>query len=246
MQTMLTASTPDGETHAPLLVPDGAGPFPLVVFFVDAGGLRPAMVEMGGHLTRAGYAVVIPDPYWRQGPFEPFDAQTVFGDPDERARLFAMVEAMKTHEWISDAEALIARIEDPRITHEKVGLVGYCMGGRGAFIAATRLGARVAATACVHPGGLVKDADDSPHHRAAEIAGGVYLAVPKEDRSFDDAARATLRMTLEDAGVAYQLEEFEGVAHGFAVPDFAVYDEAAAERSWKRLLELFDAAVVGE
>lgn len=237
----LSVLTPDGAAIARLIRPDDGrkARWPLVVFFADAGGIRPAMIEMAGHLTGDGYAVLMPDPYWRQAPYAPFDARTVFSDPPERARLMKMVETMKATEWIADTVALVAAIDDARIATARLGLVGYCMGGRTAFLAAAELGGRVAAASCIHAGGLVGDTDASPHRKAAAIAAALYLAVADEDRSCTPKHQAELRKALDAAGVRYEIEVYEGARHGFAVPDFPVYDETAAAKSWARTLGLF-------
>ena len=74
MQTeRVEIQTADGAMDADLLLPNGQGPWPLVVFYMDALGLRPALHEMAQHLTDGGYAVVQPNLYWRAPAFEPFD-----------------------------------------------------------------------------------------------------------------------------------------------------------------------------
>ncbi len=64
-RTELTITTPDGECPATLHTPHGEGPWPAVIFFVDAGGTRPVMAEMADHVASLGYAVLLPDVYYR-------------------------------------------------------------------------------------------------------------------------------------------------------------------------------------
>lgn len=239
-ETNITAPTEDGQVDARLFVPEGEGPIPLVVFYVDAGGLRPAMSAMGERLAHAGYAVVQPNPYWRSGPYEPFDAMTVFSDPPERARLMGLMHAVRPDAVVADTQALVASLErDPRIDAARLGLVGYCMGGRLAFIAATAWPERVAAIASIHGGGLVGEGEDSPHRAVATLRAAVYLGVADHDGSCSPAHQAELAKALGEASVRYQLELYAGARHGFAAPDFPVFDEAASEQHWKRVLALF-------
>jgi carboxymethylenebutenolidase len=235
----LTAKVLDGSATGRLVVPDGAGPFPLVVFFSDAGGIRPAMLEMAGHLERSSYAVLLPDPYWRHGDYAPFDARTVFSDPPERARLSAMIATVRPEVLQADTEALIAAIDDRRVRSEHLGVVGYCMGGRMAFVIASRLAERVTACAPIHAGGLVKEGPESPHRHVASLKAELYLGVADEDASCTPEHQAALREALDAAGVTYELEVHHGARHGFAVPDFPVYDAAAAARHWEKVLALF-------
>ena len=109
-----------------------------------------------------------------------------------------------------------------------------------AFVMAAALPDRIAAVAAIHAGNLVTDAPDSPHLGAPKIRARLYLGVADNDASATPAQQASLKEALDAAGVRYQLELYSGAAHGFAVPDFTVYDEAAAEKHWERVLALFD------
>ena len=240
--SVIRAAVVDGEARGQLLLPTGEGPFPLVVALPDAGGLRPVLVEMAEHLTDAGYAALLVDPYWRQEPWAPFDTQTVFADPQERARLMAMIGTMKVTEWIADTEALVEALP-PEVSVDRVGAIGWCMGGRAAFLLAAAWGERVAAAVGVHAGGLVGESEGSPHRRADQVIAQLHFAVADEDRSCTPEQQATLRAALDEAGVSYRLVVHEGAHHGFAVPDFPTFDPAAARASWSAALALFDRAL---
>jgi carboxymethylenebutenolidase len=236
----ISVQTDEGGVDGRLFLPEGDGPWPLVVSYMDAGGLRPAMTELAGPLVRAGYAVVQPDLYWRLGAYAPFDCRTVFTDPAERKRLFEMIRAVRPDQAMRDTQLLVDAVAaDSRIRADRFGCVGYCLGGRMAFIAAAELAPRVAAAASIHGGGLVTDAPDSPHLGAPRMRAALYLGVADNDASCSPEHQQALRQALDAAGVRYTLELFSGALHGFAVPDFAVYDAGAAERQWQRVLQLF-------
>lgn len=230
----------DGVADGLKLLPEGDGPFPLVVSFMDAGGLRPAMTTMAEPLVAAGYAVVQPNLYWRSGPFAPFDFATVWTDAAERQRIFALMNGFTAAQAMAEARAFITAMEaDTRIDARRVGCVGYCMGGRMAFFAASELADRVVAVASIHGGGLVTDKPNSPHLGAPRIRGKLYFACADRDQACTPEHRVALAEALSAAGVDHRIELYEGALHGFAVPDFPVFDEAAAERQWQRVLELF-------
>ncbi len=239
-ETKIEVEVDGGTLDGRLILPEGDGPFPLVVYYMDAGGLRPATSQMGERFASAGYAVVQPNLYWRSGPYEPFDCKTVFTDEAERGRLMKLISAVKADQAMDDTRAIVGAIEDdPRVNAERFGCVGYCMGGRISFVAATKLGDRVAAAASIHGGGIVSDAPDSPHLGAKDIRCPLYLGVADEDRSCTPEHQATLREALDAAGVRYQMELYEGKHHGFAMSDFPVYDEEASEKHYERVLALF-------
>jgi carboxymethylenebutenolidase len=237
----LSLPSDDGAIDARLLLPQGDGPFPLVVQYMDALGLRPALTDMAGRFVEAGYAVVQPNLYRRSGPFEPFDYATVFSDPVERPRIFALMNGFTAEQAMADSGALLAALDgDPRVDASRVGVVGYCMGGRMAFFAASSLADRVVAAASIHGGGLVSAAANSPHRAASKIRAALYFGVAHDDASCSPEAVATLEQALTEAGVRFQIDREASAQHGYAVPDSPVFDPQAAERHWSRVLQLFE------
>jgi carboxymethylenebutenolidase len=240
----LTWPTPDGTANGRLFLPDGEGPFPLVVFCMDAFGLRPALTTMAERLVAAGYAVAQPNLYWRSGPFAPFDARTTFSDPNERPRLMALMNAFTPAMVGSDTDALLAALaSDPRIRRGPVGLLGYCMGGRQAFYLAAHLGDRAAAMASIHGGGLVRPDPGSPHLGAPRIRARCYFAVADRDNGCTPEDCRVLDEALTAAGVRHEIELYPGALHGFAAPDMSVFDAKAAEHHWDKVLALLSATL---
>ena len=132
---------PDGHSHGTLHVPDGDGPWPGVLVFPDAGGVRETFGQMGDRLAGLGYVVLIPDIYYRAGEWTPFHVATLFTDPRERARMSGLVSPLTNDAIIADADAyagfLLAR---PEVSGSAIGTTGYCLGGRMSLIAAGGLG----------------------------------------------------------------------------------------------------------
>ncbi|OLR92213.1 dienelactone hydrolase family protein [Actinokineospora bangkokensis] len=232
--------TPDGTAAGTLHLPEGDGPWPGVVFFPDAGGPRDAMWDMADRLAGTGYAVLVPDVYYRAGDWAPFSMETAFSDPDERARLGGLMSGLTNDRIEADAAAytdfLLAQDE---VRGDGVGTTGYCMGGRMSLIAATALGTKVAAAASFHGGNLaVEDDPNSPHLAADRISATVYVAGATDDRSFTEDQAKLLDTTLTTAGVPHTVE-FYPAAHGFAVPDNPTHDSQAEERHWTALATLY-------
>ena len=232
--------TGDGACPAALNIPDGDGPWPAVIMFPDAGGMRDTMRRMGERLCGLGYIVLVPDFYYRNGPYDPIDMRTAFQVKESRERIMAMMGGYTADMFVRDARSFVDYLDSlPEKSPGGVGTTGYCMGGRLSLIAAGQLGGRVAAAASFHGGNIAKQDDpDSPHHRAGNFECTVYVAGAIEDQSFPQDQKDLLEKALTEAGVAHTIETYPA-HHGFAVPDNPTYDEAAAERHWQAMERLF-------
>jgi carboxymethylenebutenolidase len=228
--------TSDGVSSGSLHVPDGAGPWPGVVVFPDAFGLRDTMRDMGDHLASLGYVALVPDVFYRAGDWAPFDPATAFTDQKERGRLFGLMSGLTNGRVIADADAyadfLLAR---PEVRGTAVGTTGYCMGGRMSLLAAGGIGDKIAAAASFHAARVaIPDDPNSPHLAADNIRAAVYVAGSIEDQGFTAEHAELLDSALTSAGVPHTIEFYPG-HHGFAVPDNAPYDPALADRHWEAL-----------
>ena len=235
--------TPDGSCPSVLVTPDGEGPWPAVIVFMDAGGVRPAIISMAEHLAGLGYAVLVPEMYYRHGSYKPFDFATAFSDDAERARLFSMIGSLTKAMAASDTGAFLEFLAGrPEVAGTKVGTTGYCMGGGLSLTAAAHHPDRIVAAASFHGGNLATDAPDSPHLVVGRITGRVLVAGAEEDDSFPPEQAEALEAALTEGGVEHTLEIYPA-HHGFAVPDNPTYDEAAATRHWQALEELYGATL---
>ncbi len=244
-QRSVEITTADGKCPCSLHVPDGGGPRPAVIMYPDAGGLRDTFREMGERLAALGYVTLVPDFYYRSGAYEPFDLRTAFSEPAERDRLMSLMRSVTPDMIASDAGTYVDYLTSLSETSgEAVGTTGYCMGGRLSLIVAGRLGDRIAAAASFHGGGLAADGDpNSPHLRAPEMRATVYVAGASNDPSFPTEQRDRLDQALTEASVPHTIETYPA-GHGFAVPDNAPYDAAAAERHWEAMGNLFRSSLV--
>ncbi len=235
----------DGICPASLSVPEGDGPWPAVLMYADAGGMRDTVRHLGERLSTLGYVVLVPDFYYRNGPYDPVDMRTAFSTKESAEKLMAMMQGYTVDMALRDAQAFADYLDSvPQKKPGGIGITGYCMGGRLSLLSAASLGARAAAAASFHGGNLAKaDDPDSPHYKARAIKAAVYVAGAIEDPSFPEEQKALLEKSLSEAGVTHTIETYEA-HHGFAVPDNPSYDAAAAERHW-RATEHFFGSVLG-
>ncbi|HZU48924.1 MAG TPA: dienelactone hydrolase family protein [Mycobacterium sp.] len=240
-----TVTTGDGTCTVHLFIPEGQGPWPGVVMYPDAGGVRDTFYEMAAKLAGFGYVVLLPDVYYRHGDWQPFDMKTAFSDPAERQRLMSMIGSVTPLKMDIDAGAFFDYLADrDEVRGDRFGVCGYCMGGRTSLVVAGRQPDRVAAAASFHGGGLATDSAESPHLLADQIQAAVYVAGAENDGSFTPEQAEQLDKALTAAGVEHTIETYPA-AHGFAVPDNAPYDEAAAERHWAAMRDFFGAKLSG-
>jgi carboxymethylenebutenolidase len=237
----ISIRTRDGSCRSFVFRPAGDGPWPGVLVYMDGIGIRPAILEIGERLARYGYFVLLPDLFYRSGPYEPMNAGTVFSDPEQRKVLMEkfMANASAAH-VMSDTEAFLDWLAaQPDVRPGPIGTTGYCMGGFMSLTAAGTFPDRIAATASYHGGRLATDAPDSPHRLAPRIRSTVYVAGAIEDPSFTDEMKERLERALTDAGVRCTIETYPA-KHGFVPRDTSAHDPAAAERQWVTLLGLLD------
>jgi carboxymethylenebutenolidase len=237
--------TADGTCPAALSIPVGDGPWPGVIMYPDAGGMRDTMRQLGERLSNLGYVVLVPDFYYRNGPYEPVDMRTAFANKESAEKIMGMMRGYTADKVVDDARAFVDYLDSlPEKKPGGIGTTGYCMGGRLSLIAAANLGERIAAAASFHGGNLAKaDDPESPYHKASGIRAAVYVAGAIEDQSFTDEQKDLLEKSLTEAGVVHTIETYQA-HHGFAVPDNPSYDADAAERHWKAT-ERFFGSILG-
>jgi carboxymethylenebutenolidase len=236
----VVVQTQDGDCPVDVMTPSGEGPWPAVIFYADAGGIRPAMREMAQRLADGGYVVLLPDLFYRYGPYGPFVPREVFKG-DFRAILGPLMATTGPQKAADDTKAFLACLDTRSdVAGRKVGAVGFCMGGGMTIAAAGSHPERFAAVASFHGGNLATDAPTSPHRFVPTMTAEAYIAAADQDGSYPPEMAARFEEALAQAGVRHVAETYTGAMHGWMIPDFPVYDEPAADRGWQAMLALFD------
>jgi len=237
--------TRDGVCPSYVYRPSGDGPWPAVLVFMDGLGIRPTMLEIGERLAKHGYFALLPDLFYRSGPYEPMDARSVFTDAEKRKVLREKFASATQANIMSDTRAFLDYLAaHPDVTPGGIGTTGYCMGGLMSLTAAGTYPDRIVATASYHGARLATDAPESPHLLAPKIKSRVYVAGAIEDPSFPDDMKARLEDALTKAGVDHLIETYPA-KHGWVFRDTPVYDAAASERHWQTMIALFDETLKG-
>ncbi|MFN9848864.1 MAG: dienelactone hydrolase family protein [Alphaproteobacteria bacterium] len=243
MKTNATIPMPDGEARAFVFTPDaGPGPWPVILFYMDGPAIRPALFQMGERMAQAGYYVLLPDMFWRLGPYPPIDIATAFGSPEGRKMFretyFSSTDPLRA---MADTGVFLAWLDaQPHARPGPFGVTGYCMGGGFALRAAAAFPDRFAAAASFHPSNLATDEPDSPHLAVARIKARVLVAGGDQDASFDEAQKDRLAAALSDGGVDAEVSIWAGCRHGWVPTDMPIHNAEGAERHWRELIALFD------
>ncbi|HEY2345962.1 MAG TPA: dienelactone hydrolase family protein [Xanthomonadaceae bacterium] len=236
----ISIATNDGACPTSVFTPEGVGPWPAAIFYMDGLGIRPTLFEMAQRLADFGYVVLLPDLFYRAGPYAPMDPKAIFAQGNFRAVVGPLMDTTDFQKAAEDTGAFLAHLDKRSdVASKQIGVTGYCMGGGMALSAAGTFPERIAAAASFHGGRLATDQPGSPHLLAPRLQAEVYVASADNDPSCPPDMIERLDVALTQAGVVHRCETYAGTKHGWTMPDFPVYDDAAAERHWRELIALF-------
>lgn len=231
--------TPDGSADA-FFVHPFKGTHPGIVLWPDVGGLRDAMMIMGRRLAGSGYAVLVPNQYYRGAAAPVITSFSEWRTPEGQAKLRPLIAALNAEGTIRDATAFVGFLDGQAAVDKgrKIGTQGYCMGGAFAVRTAAAVPGRVGAAASFHGGGLASDKPDSPHLLLSRTQASYLIAVAENDDAKDPAEKERFRTAAAAAGRPAEIEVYPA-DHGWCVPDTPMYNQVQADRAWGRLLALY-------
>lgn len=220
------------ELNAYLARPDGAGPFPAVVVLMEVFGLKHHIRQACDRLAQAGMIALAPDIYHGR-TYDYTDRDGAMGHLRELNDGTVMDETGAALQWLQDQSGVDA---------ERLGVMGFCMGGRLAFLAATRHAQRLRAAVCFYGGGIAPEGEDAfgrapPIKEAESIEGAVFLGYGADDQSIDAAQHGRIAATLSGFKKRYDLSVYPNAGHGFLCEERASYAPAAAARAWPEAVD---------
>jgi carboxymethylenebutenolidase len=243
-ETDVQIKTPDGVADAYFVHPS-QGAHPAVLMWTDIVGLRPAFRAMGKRLAQSGYAVLVPNPFYRSSKAPVVAEGASFDDDATRQRLMSLMGTLTADVQVTDAKAYVGYLtSQPAVdSRRKMGTAGYCMGGPMTMRTAATFPDRVAAGASFHGANLATDKPDSPHLLVPKMKARYLIAIAENDDQRDPAAKSLLREAFDKAKLAAEIEVYAGTMHGWCALDSKVYNQAQAEKAWGRMLALFKTAL---
>ena len=233
----LALETADGQMDTFITHPDGPGPYPAVIIYMDAPGIREELYDFARRVGTVGYCCLVPDLYYRSGRVR-FDRPSM--DDAKRAEMAAVMGTLSNALILEDTRALLKFLDsEPAAENGPKGSIGYCMSGQFVLSVAGTFPAVFKATASLHGVKHVTDKPDSPHLLADRFQGEVYCGFAENDPHVPLAEVEALRQAMAPVSVPHLLEVHPGTEHGYTFPLREVYHKESAERSWERIFAMF-------
>ena len=217
--------------------PETGGPHPVVIFYMDAPGIREELYDLCRRVATVGYYAMLPNLYYRNGgpSFATGDKRTV----SESRAMFAQMEALSNAAIIEDTRALLDyAAADPDAADGPKGCIGYCMGGQFVATAGGTFADHFRAVISLHGVRMLTDQPDSPHKLFSRLQGEQYFAFAENDTWVPLEEVAAIRAELEKQNARALVEVHPGTEHGFVFPQRYCYHKQEAERSWERIFPL--------
>lgn len=241
---MIDIKTQDGNCDAFIAYPGDKGPYPAVLFFMDAYGPRAYLYEMAKTIAARGFYVLLPNMFYRvrkapvvdiKFPVRPEDIEAA------RKQIMPLLQVFTPELGMRDADVFLDFLaQQKQVRPGPIGVTGYCMGGGLAIRTAANYPDRVAVAASFHGGSLATEAPNSPHLLLKKIKAELYIAYAQNDKTMPPEQVERMRRALEESGIAYEAEVYSGTSHGFTMADLPAYNEAGLKRHWEKLFKLFE------
>lgn len=242
METRVDIQTADGTADCFLFQPETGGPFPAIIYLPDIRGVRAVFMEMARKVAAQGYAVLMPNLFYRLSPSPVIDPDIAWFSEPCMKRFGELVSVITPDGLASDHRAFLEYLKAaPGVAPGKVAIAGYCMGGTVGFRIAGDFPEDIAMAASFHGGRLASDAPDSPHLKAADITALLYFGHAADDQSMTPAMIAQLEGALAAADVPHVTDHY-AAKHGYAVADNPAHDAKAEALHWTRLFEMLGKA----
>ncbi len=230
--------TPDGTADGLLYHPDGEQR-PGVIHLTDIFGIRPAQSEIAKRLTNEGYAVLVPNIFYRTSRPPVFDFKPDFADDRTKQRLAELTGPLTPDAVERDAAAYVDFLAKQAVVSQGgIGAVGYCFSGAVTLRMASARPDKIMAAASFHGGNLWTDKPTSPHLLLPKVKARLYFGHAVEDRSMPEESIKKLEQALEEWGGKYESETYHGAHHGWTTPDSAAYNQPQADRAFQKLAAL--------
>jgi carboxymethylenebutenolidase len=223
----VTIRAADGGSFSGYLATPKSGKGPGILVIQEIFGVNQVMRDIADGFAAQGYVALCPDLFWRQEP----GIQLTDKTEAEWARAFQLYQGFDEAKGVDDLKASLAHLRGLPACTGKAGSVGYCLGGKLAYLMATRSDADC--NVGYYGVGIDKALDE-----ASKISRPLMLHIAEKDQFCPPEAQAQIKAVL-GKNPKVTIHSYPGVGHAFARPGGEHYDKAAAETAHKRTAAFF-------
>ncbi len=215
-----------GAMPAYLARPGDDAPRPAVLVIQEAFGLNAHIEDVVRRVAGEGYVALAPDLFWRGG-------RGRTAGYDELPKALQLMGELKDPEIVSDVRGAIAWLDgQPYVRKDRIGITGFCMGGRVSFLAAAEVSDRITAAVPFYGGGI-------PVHLTGKLRAPVLAFFGDEDPFIPLDQVEALRQEAAATGRSVEIVVYPKAPHGFFCNERDSYRPEAAKDAWERLKAFF-------
>ena len=217
--------------------PDGDGSRPAVIVFMEIFGVNSHIRDVTERVAREGYLALSPDFFHRTGP----GLELGYDDAGMQEGMGHLMQ-LTADGMVADAQAAIAYLKGrPDVAGDRIGCMGFCIGGHMTYLTACETEVRAAAS--YYGGGIAVDPGPggapASVSRTPKIRGRIHCYFGAQDAMIPPDQIETIRAALSGAGVRHEVHVYDTADHGFHCDQRDSYDEPSARDAWDRTLRLF-------
>ncbi len=222
----------DGSMPCHVARPASGGPYPGVIVVMEAFGLNPHIKAVADRLAGEGYVTIAPDLYYRFGsPIIPYT---------DVPKAIDLLQKLDDAKVMAEVGAVMAHLKSQRdVRADRIGITGFCMGGRITFLTAARHAPDIKAAVPFYGGGIAANTPNAPVNFADRITAPVLAFFGEKDQMIPLDQVTRIEETMRRLGKTYEAKVYPGAGHGFFCDERASYHAEAARDAWNRLLQWF-------
>lgn len=225
-------SAPDGQMPAYLCRPASGGPHPGVIVIQEAFGLNGHIKDVTERIAREGYVAMAPDLFYRFGsPSVPYE---------DIPKAIGYIQKLEDAKVMTEVGAVLAHLKTLKdVRGDRIGITGFCMGGRVTFLAACQHASEIKAAVSFYGGGIAADAPNAPLNFADKIRGPILCFFGETDALIPPDQTKKVEDTLKRLGKTFEVKVYEGAGHGFFCNERGSYHADSAKDAWEKTKNWF-------
>jgi carboxymethylenebutenolidase len=230
--TTIRLRTGEGEMKCHQAQPRGQGKFPAVLVIMEAFGLNDHIKDVTERVAAEGYVAIAPDLYYRESP-------NVVGY-DQLQEAIALMQRLDPEKVMSDLQRVITHLKTQTFVNgDRIGIMGFCMGGMISFMAACKLAGDIKAAVPFYGGSIADDSPTAPLNAAADLQASMLCFFGGKDPYIPLSQVNKIEDSLRALGKSFEVKVYADADHGFFCDERASYHPDAAREAWEKTIAWF-------